>query len=197
MLYLCDDDLLDNGKETAWGLYRKPRFLLSGDSLKLDREILPRSVPEGALLRRSMRRRFVLYDVMTVELARLEGGNRPLSDSDDEEPGGVVAASSAEGRLARRLLEEMARLCRDRGIPFVLVIVPPFSSRALVPDVPPPELGARIDLAPVFDAYRAAHPDSALGFPFDTYWNARGQRLVAQTLADLIRARGWRPRIGP
>jgi hypothetical protein len=156
--------------------------------------VLPRDVPETALLRRSIRRHLVLYDVMTWQLARLESGVRPRSEGEDEDAEVMVPTSSPAGQLARRLLDEMVRLCRDRGIPFVLVIVPPFSSPALVADIPPPELGARIDLAPVFEAYRAAHPDSALGFPYDTYWNARGQRLVAQTLADLIRTRGWRSR---
>lgn len=194
ILYLCANDLLDNGKETAWGLYWKPRFLLSGDSLRLDREILPDKVPENVRLQRAMRRRFVLYDVMTWRLARLQSGRLPPAiDAGGDEPNEKVDANSGAGRLTRALLREMIHLCTAQGAKFLLVVIPPFPSPELVADLPPPEAGARLDLGPVFREYQAAHPDSALGFRYDPHWNARGQRLVAQSVADLIQARGWWP----
>ena len=195
ILYLCANDLLDNGKEFAWGLYWKPRFVLSGDSLHLERTVLPERVPARVRLQREIHRHFVLYDVLSWQWARLRsrptpGGLRPALD----ESAGSVTPRSEAHRVTRRLLLEMIQLCHARGIPFLLVVVPPFPAPDLLTDLPPPGTGARLDLTPVLAAYQEAHPDSALGFRYDTHWNARGHRVVAQAIAGVVRDQGWWPR---
>lgn len=193
VLYLCPNDLLDNGREIAWGLYWKPCFVLDHDSLRLSRESLPHTIPLGIRFRRALYQHFVLYNVLAWHWSRAsEGphfGGMRLKNSGQSTAGGLSEA----GRLTRRLLEEMGRISEASGAKFLLVIIPPWKEPQVLAGIPPDSAGSSLDLGPVFQAYQTAHPDSALGFRYDTHWNARGHRLVAEAIADRIRSEGWWP----
>jgi lysophospholipase L1-like esterase len=171
------NDLLDNGHETAWGLYRKPRFLLLPDgSVQLESETVTEGVPLRMRIQRELRRRFVLYDVIAYRLRRGEPD---------------APAAGAPRELSRALVRRIAQLCHEGGAPLLLVVLPGIEDPALFDGLPPPGTGTRLDLAPLFSDHEQAHPDSALGFEHDTHWTARGHRFVAGVLAEEIERQGW------
>ena len=179
VLCLYRNDVLDNGQSTAWGLYRKPRFVRAGDgSLGLDSGDLDADLPFSMRLRRSLRRHFVLYDVVAFRVAGLRAGV-------DE------SGSGASESLTRDLLLEAAALCQNEEIPFLLVVLPGFGDLGFLDGVPPEDAGARLDLGPIFSQFESEHPDSALGFTYDSHWNPRGHRLVAAAIATAVAAHGW------
>jgi lysophospholipase L1-like esterase len=179
VLCLYRNDVLDNGQATAWGLYRKPRFVRAADgTLVLESDRLDARLPFSMRLRRDLRRHFVLYDVLAFRIAGLRAGS------------GETGVGDSEG-LTRDLLLEATSLCHAQNVPFLLVVLPGFEDARFLDDVPPKDAGARLDLAPVFSRYAAEHPDSALGFTYDSHWNPRGHRLVADAIATEVEERGW------
>jgi lysophospholipase L1-like esterase len=187
-LMFCPNDLLDNGKATAWGIYWKPRFLLQGDSLRLERATLPSRVPFSMRLTRELNRHFVLYGILASRWAHLEAGQ----GEDGAEAGLLTTARTREAyALTHRLLVEMARVSAAHGARFLLVVLPPFKAPELLDDLPPPGTGLRLDLGPIFSEYEGLHPDSTLGFRYDTHWNPRGHRIVAHAIADEVLRAGW------
>lgn len=181
ILCLYRNDILDNGHDTAWGLYRKPRFRVDGDGqLALESDTVPPGVPFGMKLRRELRSRFVLYDVIAYRLAGR--GNQSESDR----------ALRSGRALTRALVAEIAEQSIETDARFLLVMLPDLGEESQFwRDVP----GEKIDLEPVFSSYRQSHPDSALTFQYDSHWLPRGHRLVAETLAATIA--GWLPVSAP
>jgi hypothetical protein len=188
VLLLCNNDLMDNGKETAWGMYWKPRFVMDGDKIRLERERLPERVPLRQRLARELNRRFVLYEVLGWKLA----GFRAARGSARTEPMDTAAATPGNGRsLTRRLILEICSLVASHGGQVLLVVIPPFQAPEILDDLPPSGMGSRLDLEPVLAVAAALHPDSTIGFVHDSHWNARGHRVVAAAIAERIRAKGW------
>lgn len=189
VLMICGNDLLDNGKQTAWGVYWKPRFLLRGDSLVLEREVPAQRAPFKMRLARELNRRFVLYELVSWKLARwriAKGSGGPAS---------AAAGRSEELMLTRRLVEEVCRCVSEHDGQVLLTVIPPFDAPEILTDLPPAGAGARLDLEPILNAYQATHPDSTIQFRHDTHWDARGHRLVARAIAEAIRSHGWIARL--
>lgn len=172
VLCLYRNDILDNGSPIAWGLYRKPQFRLDGDGEPfLVSESVPEGVPLGMRIRRELRSRFVLYDLIAYRLAG--GGDDGASDE---------ALRSARA-LTRALVAENAELSEQSGAKFLLVVLPDLRAEPeLWRDLP----GEKLDLGPVFASFQQAHPDSELVFRYDSHWRPSGHRLVAETLAATI-----------
>ncbi|MEZ4654087.1 MAG: GDSL-type esterase/lipase family protein [Candidatus Eisenbacteria bacterium] len=177
LLCLYRNDILDNGRATAWGLYQKPRFTLNDhEEPVLAQGTVSAGVPFGMKVRRELRRRFVLYDVLAYRLAALR-------TEADEEPDPASART-----LTHTLIARIAADSRAAGAHFLLVVLP---------ETPEPDalldgiVGARLDLEPVFEHYRQTHPDSALSFQYDSHWLPRGHRLVAEAIADKLPALRW------
>jgi hypothetical protein len=192
VLCLYKNDILDNGQAVAWGLYPKPRFLRGPDGvLSLERERLDPELPLGLRVRRELRRRFVLYDVVAFRLAALRARGGAAGPAGTQ-AGTEASASSAE-TLTRALLDEAARGSAERGVHFLLVVLPGLDDAEFLADTPPTGRGARLDLGPILARYEAAHHDSALGFVYDSHWNPRGHRLVAEAIADRVEELGWVP----
>jgi lysophospholipase L1-like esterase len=187
ILFLCANDLMDNGRDVAWGLYPKPRFVLRGDSLVLEKETLSEGVPWRVALQRELRRRFVLYDVIAYRLAR----GRSQGEGDPPAAGGQGMLNAHE--MTRRLLEEMAATCLRHNAGFLIAPVPPFPAPEVYTDLVSGGSAGLVDLAAVFERYTSQYPDSAIGFRHDTHWNARGHRLVARALGvAIVQARASR-----
>ncbi|MCA9727056.1 MAG: hypothetical protein KC729_05180 [Candidatus Eisenbacteria bacterium] len=177
LLCLYRNDILDNGRATAWGLYQKPRFTLNDHAEPvLAQETVSAGVPFGMKVRRELRRRFVLYDVLAYRLAALR-----TEAAEEPDPASARA-------LTHALVARIAADCRAAGAHFLLVVLP---------ETPEPDAlldgidGARLDLEPVFEHYRQTHPDSTLSFQHDSHWLPRGHRLVAEAIADRLTALGW------
>lgn len=181
MLFACSNDLLDNGRDTAWGLYQKPRFILDSNGvLALESPTVREGVPWRMKLRREIRRHFVLYDLLAHRMQSMTG---PL-----DVPAGSIEDATT---LTRALIRRCAEICRERNVNFLLVVLPGWSDPDIFADMPPPGHGARLELAEPFAARRRAQPESTLVFEHDPHWNERGHRLVADLLAsELVRA-GW------
>ena len=192
LLCLYRNDILDNGQPTAWGIYQKPYFKREANGeLKLWDAVEP-SVPLSMRIRREIQRRFVLYDVLAFRLA----GLRAESHGEDPAAASGESGPSESERLTADLIDTMASKCEARGVRFLLVVLPGLSDTAFLAGVPPPGVGSRLDLAPAFEEYERLHPDSALGFTYDSHWNPRGHRLVADTIAAKVEALGWLPGSG-
>lgn len=172
ILGLYRNDILDNGHDTAWGLYRKPRFRMEPDgALSLVSESVPDGVPLMIRLRRELRRRFVLYGVVTYRLA-LRQGQRESEKS--------IQSSHA---LTRALVGAIAETSLDSGARFLLLMLPDLEADPeLWEDLP----GEKLDLDPVFAAFEATHSDSEVAYRYDLHWRPLGHRLVADTLAARI-----------
>jgi hypothetical protein len=182
ILLVCANDLLDNGKDTAWGLYAKPRFLLDGDRLLLARERLPEGVPLRQRLARELNRRFVLYEFLGWKLARFR---------ESEDPRALAEGAAAGRRLTRRLLLEICRDVAAHGGHLVLSAIPPFDAPEALDGLPPAGMGSYLDLEPVLGAAARVAPDSTLHFEHDNHWTPRGHRVVAEALAERIVREGW------
>jgi len=181
VLFACSNDLLDNGRETAWGLYQKPRFILDPTgALTLESPTVRDGVSWGMKLRREIRRHFVLYDLMAHRIEGL-GGSLEVTD------GSTVGASD----LTQALIRRCAEVCHDRDVRFLLVVLPGWSDPMIFADLPPAGVGARLDLAEPFASRHEAQPDSTLAFEHDPHWNERGHRWVAELLAGELRRLDW------
>lgn len=181
MLFACSNDLLDNGRDTAWGLYQKPRFILApSGALALESPTVREGVPWRMKLRREIRRHFVLYDLLAQRVQSWSGSL--------EVPEGAVQDAS---HLTRALIRRCAEVCRERDARFLLVVLPGWSDPDIFADLPPAGLGARLELAQPFESRQRAHPDSTLVFEHDPHWNERGHRLVAELLATELSRMGW------
>lgn len=179
ILAIYRNDVLDNGRDTAWGLYRKPRFVRDGEALVVAEPTLSPSVPWGMRVRRELRSRFVLYDIVAFRfgLASLE---ESLADDGSGDPQGAAEQTT------RRLLEEFAQTCAAREVPVIFLVVPPLEPPSLIEGLVDGD-GARVlDPSAMFTRFQAAHPESTLGFTYDSHWNATAHRLVADTLARAI-----------
>lgn len=198
ILCLYENDILDNGQAVAWGLYPKPRFLRAADgTLALEREQLDPGLPFGLRLRRELRQRFVLYDVVAFRLAALRARSGSPAGAGPAPGMAQRAGSAGDGSaaeiLTRTLLDEAVRLAAEADVPFLLVVLPGLDDLGFLEGAPPAGTGARLDLEPILARYQEAHPDSALGFVYDSHWNPRGHRLVADAIATLVEAQGWVP----
>ena len=179
VLGIYRNDILDNGRDTAWGLYRKPRFVQTADGLALSSETLSSSVPWSMRLRRELRSRFVLYDIVAFRLG-LASVNEGLHDDGTGDPRGAAV------RMTQRLLHEFAGTCRQQMVPAVFLVVPPWEEQSILDGLVQDGYGRVLNPEPRFDRFERAHPDSSLGFTYDSHWNRTAHRLVADTLAHTV-----------
>lgn len=102
---------------------------------------------------------------------------------------------------SRRQLRAIAGLCRDRGIPFVLVVIPPWERLDGTTDFAEPyeeldQLGQDLSV-PVIqlgDAFAGKDP-ATLYYRYDRHWSPAGHRLAAQVLDGELRRLGLIPAV--